>query len=695
MRKTVQVLLTGVVAAVALLAIAMAAFGGVRGGHAAALTLAAMPIVVAAACLHAARSVSSASRDTWVTLTAGAALVGLAPVLLLTRGLESVGALLPLRLFLVFPPLLAVAIVLSLRPLRAGSRRADVTLDAGLVFAAAVLFVLRFVTEPLLSAADGSLDALTTGLVQASAIASFFSLGLMLFWRQTALPVHAVGGLTAAAGLFTIGTVLAPAALAGAPAAPGPAFLGVWLAGWGAVVYAALAAQREPLPEGPVAAGWMADTLRHVAIPGTVLIVGIVLVDAVMDPSMTLATASALGLVFGLLAWRIGRAILVAERLQAEQEEVSQARALVELSRALAGANELRSILSLVAAWTVKLTGARSAGIELLSEDRQTLRMEAVHGVSQQGRGLEFPVDDSFTGMVVRTGKTRVVEHANEDPAFTEEGRRLMGTRPVAAVPLMYRQRSLGVLFASKETEPFTEEQVQLLEALGQQAATAIENARLFEEVKRSSLTDPLTELANRRHLMEHLSREFAAAARGRLLSLALFDLDGFKAFNDARGHPAGDEALRVLARSLGRHTRAMNLTARLGGDEFAAVLSNATREGANTYVERVRNAFRAAAITLGDPPLDVSVGVATYDPAMTSMEDLIAAADAALYEAKAAKKATGRYAGAEGTGLGDAAPEAQPGPAGQGLLDLDLDQALDFGPPPGQAPPDEAGDPS
>jgi hypothetical protein len=124
-------------------------------------------------------------------------------------------------------------------------------------------------------------------------------------------------------------------------------------------------------------------------------------------------------------------------------------------------------------------------------------------------------------------------------------------------------------------------------------------------------------------------------------------------------------------------------------------VLSNATREGANTYVERVRNAFRAAAITLGDPPLDVSVGVATYDPAMTSMEDLIAAADAALYEAKAAKKATGRYAGAEGTGLGDAAPEAQPGPAGQGLLDLDLDQALDFGPPPGQAPPDEAGDPS
>lgn len=635
MRSTVQTLLTGVVAVIALLAIGVAAFGGVRGGQAAALALAAMPLVAAAACLHAARSVSSASRATWTTITVGAAIVGVAPLVLLARGADTVGMLLPLRLFLLFPPLLAAGIVVSLRPLRAGSRRGEVTLDAGLVFAAAVLFVLRFVTEPLLEAGDGTLDALTSGLVQSSAIASFFTLGLMLFWRQTALPVHAVGGLTAAAGLFTVGTVLAPAALAAAPEPPGLSFLGVWLAGWTAVVYAALAAQREPIAEGPATSGWMADTLRHVAIPGTVLIVGIVLVDAVMDPTMTLATASALGLVFGLLAWRIGRAILVAERLQAEQEEVSQARALVELSRALAGATELRSILSLVAAWTVKLTGARSAGIELLSEDRQTLRMEALHGVDG-GRGMEFPVNESFTGTVVRTGRTRVAEHADEDPAFTAAGRRLMGRRPVAAVPLMFRDRALGALFASKETEPFTEEQVQLLEALGQQAATAIENARLFEEVRRSSLTDPLTELANRRHLMEHLGREFAAAARGRPLALALFDLDGFKAFNDARGHPAGDEVLRGLAGCLDQQTRAMNLAARLGGDEFAVVLSSADAQGAAVYVDRVRRAFRTAAAGFGGPPLDVSVGVATYDASMRDMQDLIAAADRALYQDKA-----------------------------------------------------------
>lgn len=671
MGKTVQGIVTGAVAAIALLAIAVAAVGGVRGDSAAALTLAALPLVAAAACLHAARSVSSASRSSWVMLTLGSALAGLAPLLLIWRGADAAGTLLPLRLFLVFPPLLAAALVMSLRPLRAGSHRGEVTLDAGLVFAAAVLFVLRFVTEPLLDSGDGALDALTSGLVQSSAIASFFALGLMLFWRQTALPVHAVGGLTLAAGLFTVGTVLTPQALADYPDPPGLGFLVVWVAGWSAIVYAAFAAQREPLTDGPATSGWMADTLRHVAIPGTVLIVGIVVIDAVMDPSMTLATASALGMVFGLLAWRIGRAIVLAERLQAEQEEVSQAQALVELSRALAGATDPRGILNLVVAWTVKLMGARSAGIELLSDDRETLRIEAVSGETLQGRGLEFPVSDSFTGAVVRTGKPRVADRADDDPAFTEEGRRLMGSRPVAAVPLIYRDRALGVLFATRERDPFSEEQVQLLEAMGQQAATAIENARLFEEVRRSSLTDALTELANRRHLMDHLTREFAAAARGRPLALALFDLDGFKRFNDTQGHPAGDEALRVLGRALQRHTRAMNLAARLGGDEFAAVLSAADLDGAAVYVRRVRETFRSEVRRLGGPPLDVSTGIAVYRPEMESIEDLISAADAALYEAKSARKRAGSAKARR------AAAEVIEGP-----LDLDLDRALATPPP-------------
>jgi diguanylate cyclase (GGDEF)-like protein len=608
---------------------------------------------------------------------------------LLARGVDSVGLLLPLRVFLVFPPLLAVAIVLTLRPLRGSSRRREVVLDAGLVFAAAVLFVLRFVTEPLLSS-GGDLDALSAGLVQSSAIASFFALGLMLFWRQAALPVHAVGGLTAAAGLFTVGTVLAPAALSAAPAPPGLAFLGVWLAGWSAVAYAALAAGREPLTAAPAASGWMADTLRHIAIPGTVLVVGIVLVDAVLDPSMTLATASALGLVFGLLAWRIGRAILVAERLQAEQEVVSHARALVELSRALSGAPELRSTLGLIAAWTVKLTGARSAGIELLSEDRKTLKIEAVHGDIEQGRGLEFPVSDSFTGAVVRTGKRRVAERADEDPAFTPEGRELMGARPVAAVPLINRDRTLGALFATKNSEPFTDEQCQLLEALGQQAATAIQNARLYDEVRRSSLTDALTDLANRRHLMQHLTREFAAAARGRPLALVLFDVDGFKKFNDTRGHPAGDEALRALGHAMRQHTRAMNFAARLGGDEFAAVLSGTTPKGAAVFAERVRETFRAKARELGDPPLDISIGAAAFSSEMESHENLIAAADAALYRAKAGRKATAgekdvagappetREARGWDKALADAVPEA--GVSGDFEL-LDRDPALGLAP--------------
>ncbi|HEX9886413.1 MAG TPA: diguanylate cyclase, partial [Longimicrobiales bacterium] len=164
-------------------------------------------------------------------------------------------------------------------------------------------------------------------------------------------------------------------------------------------------------------------------------------------------------------------------------------------------------------------------------------------------------------------------------------------------------------------------------------------------EVEDLALTDLLTHLPNRRHARVFLDNEFAAAARGRLLSVVLFDLDRFKQFNDRYGHPAGDEALQAFAEVLAHTTRRSNLSARFGGEEFVSILAGSDGEGAVVFAERVRSGLQAR--HLGDDPLTVSAGVACHQPAMSSPDELLAAADEALYEAKdAGRNCVRLYAG-------------------------------------------------
>ena len=171
--------------------------------------------------------------------------------------------------------------------------------------------------------------------------------------------------------------------------------------------------------------------------------------------------------------------------------------------------------------------------------------------------------------------------------------------------------------------------------ALAEQAAIAIQQARLFEQVTVMSVTDPLTGLANRRQLERDLPREFAAALRGRDLTAVIFDLDLFKEYNDTYGHVAGDKALQAFARALQNGMRAMNVAARYGGDEFVAILSDTDAEGARSFIRRVRDRFDLGVAALGHGPLKVSAGLAEFAPDMGNPEALLRAADAELYRTK------------------------------------------------------------
>ena len=152
--------------------------------------------------------------------------------------------------------------------------------------------------------------------------------------------------------------------------------------------------------------------------------------------------------------------------------------------------------------------------------------------------------------------------------------------------------------------------------------------------VEDMAFTDPLTELPNRRHGRLFLENEFAAAERGRALSLVLFDLDNFKKYNDQFGHAAGDLALKEFGSILERTTRRMDLSARFGGEEFVSILTSADTEGAVIFGDRICATLAATDLKQGKE-LTVSAGVAIYHTNMRSPDELLAAADHALYEAK------------------------------------------------------------
>jgi diguanylate cyclase (GGDEF)-like protein len=159
---------------------------------------------------------------------------------------------------------------------------------------------------------------------------------------------------------------------------------------------------------------------------------------------------------------------------------------------------------------------------------------------------------------------------------------------------------------------------------------------RAKRKAEAEALRDPLTRLANRGHVNLFLETAIGSAERGGHLVIVLMDLDFFKRINDRHGHSAGDATLVAFAQVLKTHTRRSDLSARFGGEEFIAVLTGPGGvKGARVFAERVREAVRKIPFEWG--PVTVSMGVAGYEPGMRTSDPILAAADRALYQAKAA----------------------------------------------------------
>jgi diguanylate cyclase (GGDEF)-like protein/PAS domain S-box-containing protein len=210
-------------------------------------------------------------------------------------------------------------------------------------------------------------------------------------------------------------------------------------------------------------------------------------------------------------------------------------------------------------------------------------------------------------------------------------------------IPILAQGETLGVMhFQAIDEEPeLNPSELSFKTTFAAQVGLSIANIRLREALRTQSVRDPLTGLYNRRYLEEVLEREVRRAARaGHSLGVLMIDLDHFKTFNDTYGHDAGDAVLRETGVSLTRGIRAEDFVCRFGGEEFVVVLPTANLGVACARAERLRLKMRELAITHQGRSmgmLTVSIGVAVFPEHGLSPKELMAAADAALYEAKRA----------------------------------------------------------
>jgi len=221
-------------------------------------------------------------------------------------------------------------------------------------------------------------------------------------------------------------------------------------------------------------------------------------------------------------------------------------------------------------------------------------------------------------------------------------------TGSAIAFPLVCRNRTVGVLVGldplPSAAVPAISPALSLaIRSVLEPPAIALDNALSLQRTEAVSVTDDLTGLYNSRYLNLVLRRESKRASRsGRPLSLLFMDLDGFKGVNDTHGHLAGSKALveaGVIIRSSARET---DVAARFGGDEFSVILPDTGREGAVSVAERIRERINAWEFLASDGlsiHLTASIGVATLPDVAASAEELLRAADVAMYRVKDAGK--------------------------------------------------------
>lgn len=293
-----------------------------------------------------------------------------------------------------------------------------------------------------------------------------------------------------------------------------------------------------------------------------------------------------------------------------------------------------------------ELLQSERASLLVLHEDSNELIMKAASGLPTDLTKVEpIRVGEGISGKVIDTGKPLVVTDLRFEGQTPAPPERRYKTNSFISFPIIISGRKVGVLNVTDKSggRSFDAVDLSLLEMIGPHVALALERAEWQErasEFQLMSITDPLTTLPNRRYLEERLMEELNRSKRYDYpMSFLMIDIDDFKAYNDKNGHQAGDLALQITAHCLKGALRSADVASRYGGEEFCILLPQTGQAEAGAIADRIRHRVSTTHFPHGlSQPLGrvtVSIGVSTFSSLVNTSENIIAAADRALYQAK------------------------------------------------------------
>ena len=298
-----------------------------------------------------------------------------------------------------------------------------------------------------------------------------------------------------------------------------------------------------------------------------------------------------------------------------------------EISRSLLSSLNSQEVLYLIVTRLCEVFEAEECSIVRLDAGRSTAKL-LVKSAQPEARDCDIDLS-----------AYPEIQHANEarDLLFVPDVQRNGESHAVIVMPMLAHDSVLGIIHVqfSGARDPLSEEEIRFCRIMSATAANALRNAQVFEEMEHRARTDYLTGLHNHRFFQTTLDNEIARARRhGHSLSLLIVDLDYLKEVNDRFGHLTGDSVIREVAETIRKGCRDFDFAARYGGEEFTIILPETSLEDAVRVAERIREQIANTRFP-GAGHVTASIGVSSYPQNANNKEELIHAADRALYTAK------------------------------------------------------------